>query len=473
MKTLPRILSALPGLLLVAALLVLLVSSLLRYAEAMLWLPQALRTVNISVLHHLATDLLIAMTLMGAAQVSRSAMPRLFIYFGLAFSLLMLLASVWQGFESNTRATAVRAVFWLIPISSLIMAAGFLRQWRTSPISAGGYFPVSMGEGGIKTALLFGATAFAWSVVKLRANWKLLTQYFLDSLDQYTLMAIPFLVLAGVFLNPQRRSGNLVPFALLALWFAAIAGVAYGKIIFSLLVPAAMVAAALQWSGAKNIVFAEHSPAARLMMHALVCALFVGSMMISFVSFTEAAALASFAVCATSLWIFRTANSQELPQIFSYSAVQSAAWLFTAAAVMLCVRLLGDASMLEVPWVKQGVGILQFLKIAPGWLLMAISIPVCLACYFIGPIAAILLAAFLLLPIAAAAGIAPLQLGAILLISLVLVKVIQVGRAGDQMLYPRFDRRRAIFLILIVLSLVAFMPKLSLLLPLLVIGPGS
>jgi TRAP-type C4-dicarboxylate transport system permease large subunit len=470
---LQRIISFLPGLFLALALAVLLVSSLLRYAEAMPWLPQVLRTINISMLHQFATDFLIAMTLIGAANASRTAMPRQFLYFGLVFSLFMITASVWQGYQLIAQAGSVRFVFWLVPLSSLLMISGFIGQIRTTPAAAGKYFPVSMGEGGIKTALLFGVTAFAWSVIKLAGEWKILAQYYFDILDQFTLSAIPFLVLAGVALNPHRRSGNLVPFAMLALWYAAITGIAPGKFIFALLIPGALVAVALFFSGAKNIVFAERNPAARLLMYGAVCVLFVGTMVISFVSFTEGAALAAFGICAASLWIFRTIKPSEVLRIFAYSAEQSAGWMFTGATVILWVRLIGDVSPQNFTWFADVLEKTVEPKSASSLLMLVLSMVVCAACYFVGPIAAILIATVLLMPLATAINFDLIQMGAIFLMSLVLVKIFQTNRVSSSHYHPDFNRNKAMLLTMIVLLLVTFVPKLSLRLPLLVFGPGQ
>jgi TRAP-type transport system large permease protein len=285
-------------------------------------------------------------------------------------------------------------------------------------------------------------------------------------------MCIPFLVLSGVLLNPQRRSGNLVPFALLALWIAAVAGITPGKFIFALMIPGAMIFAVLWLSGAKNIVFSDYKPVQQLMLYGVVGALFVGSFVQAFVSFTEGAALAALLVCVSSVWIFRRVDSKELARLFSYSAIQSAGWLFTGAAAMLWVRLLGDTSLIDMTSLSDAAGKIHQLKIQPGLILLGLSVPVCAACYFIGPIAAILITSSLLLPLAATLGLEPMQSGVMLLISLALVKVFQTNRADKQMVYAHFNRNHALLLMLIVLAMVAFMPKLSLRLPFLMFGPG-
>jgi hypothetical protein len=468
MKKLSWVLSALPGWLLTAALVVLCASSLLRYAEALPWLPHAMRSVNIGLLHQFATDLLIAMTLFGSVTASRAPMPRYCLFFGLVFSLFLLAASVGQVYVTFTHAGNVRSVFYLIPLCSLLMATVFLRRIRAAATSSGFYFPVSMGDGGIKMGVLLGATAFVLAALKQGIHYPLLAQYFFDSLDQFTLMTIPFLVLAGVVLNPQRRSGNLIPFALLALWYAAFAGIAPGKFIFALLIPGAMIFLALSLAGAKNIIFAEHKPIERLMMYGLVGVLFIGTFIQAFASFTEGAALAALMVGVASVWLFRQTGKNELAQIVTYSAVQSAGWLFTGAATMLWVRLLGDVSLVPGAWLTDKTGIMMM----PGVLLLCLSVPVCAACYLIGPIAAILIASALLLPVAGTTDLQPIQLGVILLLSLALVKVLQTNRTGAPIYYPSFKRNHALLLMLLVLLLVAFMPALSQRLPLLLFGPG-
>jgi TRAP-type C4-dicarboxylate transport system permease large subunit len=143
-------------------------------------------------------------------------------------------------------------------------------------------------------------------------------------------------------------------------------------------------------------------------------------MKLAFVSFTEGTAIAALLICVSSLYFFRIVKPAELPQIFSYSAQQSAIWLFTAAVVMLWVRLLGEVNLLDSAWLKQ-------LNLPNGWILLAISIPVSVACYYIGPIAAILLSTTIFLPLASAIGISPMQLGVILLINLALIKIVQSG----------------------------------------------
>ena len=468
MKKLSCVLSALPGGLLTAALVVLCASPLLRYAEALPWLPHAVRSVNIGLLHQFATDLLIAMTLFGAVTATRAPMPRYCVIFGVVFSLLLLAASVGQVYAAIAHAGNIRAVFYLVPFVSLLMVTVFLRWTRAAATSAGFYFPVNMADGGIKMGLLLGATAFAFAALKHGINYPLMAQYFFDSLDQFTLMAIPFLVLAGVVLNPQRRSGNLIPFASLALWYASFAGIAPGKFIFALVIPGAMIFLALSLAGAKNIIFAEHKPMERLMMYGLVGVLFIGTFIQAFVSFTEGAALAALMVGATSVWLFRQTGKNELAQLVTYSAVQSAGWLFTGAATMLWVRLLGEDSFIPGAWLAGMSGIMMM----PGVLLLCLSVPVCVACYLIGPIAAILLAAALLLPLSGTIGLQPIQLGVILLISLALVKVLQTNRTGAQIYYPSFKRNHALLLMLLVLVLVAFIPALSQRLPLLLFGPG-
>jgi TRAP-type C4-dicarboxylate transport system permease large subunit len=449
-----------------------LASSLLRYAEALLWLPYVLRSVNISVLHQFATDLLIAMTLLGATQAARAAMSRPLAISGLIFSLLLLWASVWEAYHSISLQTEIRMASWFIPLSAYLMMAGFLRQVISVPVSSNKYFPVNMADGGIKTALLLGAAAMLFAAFTRGAQAKVLAQYFFDAVDQYTLMCIPFLVLSGVLLNPQRRSGNLVPFALLALWVAAVAGIAPGKFIFALMIPGAMVFIALWLSGAKNMVCDQYKPVQQLVLYGAVGALFVGSFIQAFVSFTEGAGLATALICVSSVWIFHRVDSKELAHIFSYSAVQSAGWLFTGAATMLWVRLLGDASLNDMAWLADVAGKIHLLRIEPGLILLGLSIPVGAASYFIGPIAAILISSSLLLPQAASLGLDPMQTGVILLMSVALVKVIQTNRAGAQMAYAHFKRNHALLLMLLVVVLVAFMPKLSLRLPLLMFGPG-
>lgn len=472
MSIVPRLLSALPGLLLAAALALLLTSPLLRYAEALLWLPHALRSVNLGVIHQSATDLLIAMTLLGAAHAARVNLPRPLILAGLIFSLFMTAAGAWYVFESFRQTSAVRIIFYMLPLASLLMATNLSIQLRSAGNSPAAYFPVNMADGGIKVGLLLGASAFVWATIAPGGDWKALAQRYFDSLDQYTLMAIPFLVLAGVVLNPRHRSGNLAPFVLLALWFSATAGVGPGKFIFALIIPGAMVAIALQLSGARNIVFAEHNPVVRLLLYGVVFGLFVGSMMLAFVTFTEGAALAALAVCIAGVFAFNNTDAKALPQIFSYAAVQSAGWLFTGATAMLAVRVLGDMASPDLGWLSAVAEKITMFEIAPA-LLLVISLPVAIACYFIGPIAAMLLASALYLPFAAAAGIEPLQIGVVILISLAMVKVWQTNRPGVEIYYPHFNRRQALFLLGLVLMLVAFFPKLSLRLPLLTFGPGS
>jgi hypothetical protein len=456
MKILPRILLVLPGLLLALALVVLLASSLIRHSEALSWVPAALRNINISVLHQFATDLIIAMTLFGAVMAARAPMPRALSALGLLFSLLMLMASVRHGYVSIMQDANIRTTFWLIPITSLMMALVLLHQLRAVVIAPNNYFPVSMGEGGIKTALLIGIAAFAWAIFKLGADGKILAQYFFDSLDQYTLMALPFLLLAGVFLNPQRRSGNLVPFALLALWLAAITGVKPAKVFFSIFIPGTLVILALWLSGIKNIFLAQDKPFARLMVYALVSALLIGSMFIIFVSFPEVPALVSLIVGLASIWILRNTKIQDLGQIFSYSAAQSAVWLYTGAVAVLWVHLLSDA-----PWLADLAQKIAQLKLHPGLFLLALSLLVSAACYLIGPVAAVLLSAVLLQPLATAIRIESLQLGAVLMMNVVVVKIFQISDAELLTRYPRFQRRRALMLTLIILALVALFPQIT------------
>jgi hypothetical protein len=457
MKNLQRLISALPAFLLAAALATLLTSSLLRHAEAVAWIPAALRNINISVLHQFATDVIIAMTLLGAVLAARAPMPRAVSFLGLLFSLLMLVASVAQGYTSIMQDTNVKVTFWLIPITSLMMVFILLHQLRSTPTVSNTYFPVSMGEGGIKIALLIGATAFVAAGYKLGWDWQLLAQYFFDNLDQYTLMAIPFLLLAGVFLNPQRRSGNLVPFALLALWLAAITGVKPAKIFFSIFAPGSLVVFALWLSGIKNIFLTENKPLARLMVYGLVSALLLGSMLITFVSFPEVPALVSLITGVASIGILRNTKTADLGQIFSYSAVQSAIWLYTGAVAILWVHLLSDAY-----WLADLVEKVAQLKLHPGLFLLALSLPVSAACYFIGPVAAVLLSSVLLQPIATAVNIQSLQLCAVLMMNVVVVKVFQIKDAEVSARYPGFKRRRALLLTLIILAWVALSPQLTL-----------
>lgn len=457
MKILPRIVAVLPGLLLALALVILLASSLIRHSEALSWMPAALRNTNISVLHQFATDAIIAMTLFGAVQAARAPMPRAVSLLGLLFSLLMLAASVAHGYASIMQDASIRVTFWFIPITSLMMALVLLRQLRTVVTVQNNYFPVSMGEGGIKTALLIGVTAFVAAGFKLGTEWKLLAQYFFDSLDQYTLMAIPFLLLAGVFLNPQRRSGNLVPFALLALWLAAITGVKPAKVFFSIFIPGALVILALWLSGIKNLFVAENKPLARLVVYGLVSALLIGSMWIMFVSFPEVPALVSLVVGAASIRILRDTKTQELGQIFSYSAAQSAVWLYTGAVTVLWAHLLSDA-----PWLADMAEKIAQLTLHPGIFLLALSVLVSAACYLIGPVAAVLLSSVLLQPIASAINIQSLQLCAVLMMNVVIVKIYQINSAEIATRYPGFQRRRALLLTFIILLLVALFPLLTL-----------
>lgn len=173
-------------------------------------------------------------------------------------------------------------------------------------------------------------------------------------------------------------------------------------------------------------------------------------------------------ICISSVCVFRRVKKTELVQIFSYSAVQSAAWLFTGAAAMLWVHLL----VVDAQWLGEVASHVQALSIPPALILLGLSVPVCMACYFIGPIAAILFAAALLLPLTVSLGVNPMQTGVIFLLSLALVKVFQTNRADGQMVYPHFNRDHALVQMLIVLVLVALIPALSLRMPAHLFGPG-
>jgi hypothetical protein len=150
-------------------------------------------------------------------------------------------------------------------------------------------------------------------------------------------------------------------------------------------------------------------------------------------------------------------KTQDLGQIFSYSGVQSAVWLYTGAVTVLWVHLLSDA-----PWLADMAEKIAQLTMHPGIFFLALSVLVSAACYLIGPVAAVLLSAVLLQPLATAIHIESLQLCAVLMMNVVVVKIYQVNGAELSTRYPGFQRRRALLLTLIILLLVAAFPLLTL-----------
>jgi TRAP-type C4-dicarboxylate transport system permease large subunit len=468
MKNLRQRLSDLAGLLLAFALLALLASSLFHHAQALLWMPAFLRTVNISLLHQFAADALIAMSMLVAARAAWLPMPRSLLICGLVLSSLLLIGGLWQGSLSLAQGENLRNVFWVIPLSAAIMLWGFLHQIRHADSSAQNYFPLDMQSGGIKIAIVFGATTFVCAIFKLGAEWTLATRYFFDSLDQFTLMAVPFLVLASVMMNPARRSGNVVPFAMLALWLAIMIGVSPGRFFFSLMVPAAMVVGGLWWAGAKNTLYWKHHARGQWFMYVAESTLFIGTMLASYVSLAEGAALAAVAVFAARCWVDGRANKQAPAEFFSISAVQSGSWLFSGAVFVLSIRLLGDLT-----WLANSAANMAWLKTQPEIFLLALSLPAAALCYFIGPIAMTILAASIFIPIAVAISISPVQLGVVLLFSVALVKALRQLPESKQSDNANFKPRRAFISIFIVLILVAWIPKLSLRLPLYIFGGGG
>ncbi len=465
MKNMPQRLSDLAGLLLAVALLALLASSLLHHAQALLWMPAFLRTVNISLLHQFAADALIAMCLLAAARAAWLPLPRWLIILGLLLASLLIISGLWQAYLSLSEAANLRLVFCMIPVSAAMMLCGFLAQLQRADARAQNYFPLDMKSGGIKMALLFGAGSFIWAVFKLGADWTVSVRYFFDSLDQFTLMTVPFLVLASVMMNPARRSGNIVPFALLALLLSVLIGVSPGRFFFALMVPAAMVALCLWFAQAKNSLRWQNHFWGQWFMYGAVSALFIGAMLIAYVSLAEGAALAAVVVFAAHYWLEGRSNTRAIGKFFSDSAAQSGSWLFSGAMVLVGANMVGDLN-----WLSKSAEEMTWLKTQPIVFLLALCLPVSTSAYFIGPIAATIIAATFLVPVATGLSVSPVQLGVMILLNVALVKVLHAYQQRASSNDTTFRLRRALLSTLVVIVLVAWMPKLSLRLPLYIFG---
>ncbi len=461
---------ALPGLLLAMAVGLLVSSAALRYAEAWLALPEWLRTVNISVLRQATVYLLMAMTLFGAAHAARQPLSRFFVLLGLLFSLLLMTAGLWQGFHWDMSGNAQgRWVFLAVPFAAIWMALRFARQLFGRPTGRPMLSMNSMRSGGMSAAIFFGLMAFVLPYFTEGTSWKMVPRYFFDGLDQFTLISIPLLALASTLLNPQSRVGYLMPFAALALWYAASASIIPGKFFWACIVPASIIGSAL-WLSLDRHALARAPSEQRLLpdgpaLQRAVCVVVLTAFVMACSQFgmfalTEAAGLAAVFATLAAIFILRHLKWRDLPAIFSQAAAQSAVWMFTGAAVLSCVMLLA-----QIKWPDQFAHQLMTWNITLPVFLLLLAPVVFVMARAVGPIASVLLASAFLQPVTDAWHLDQLHLGVMLLSTVVLVKLVSHDHGT-----PLFKRQRALLLLSGVIILLALFPALSLWLPVAVWG---
>jgi TRAP-type C4-dicarboxylate transport system permease large subunit len=286
-----------------------------------------------------------------------------------------------------------------------------------------------------------------------------LPRLLITQLDQFSLLIIPALVLAGVLLRRGEPAGLGMALAAMLILFGSSSNLQMGKLFSAALTPWLLLLIALAVIGhadkqRNNSGVSTRTKLRYAAMSALLIVLVYGTCFVGMFMPAEAITLA--ALCAGLYWRVQNPclNWPQLKEAFHQAAIQSAAWLATAALALLLSYLLLRSGYVE----KLNV----FAGISPVMFLLLLNIALSVAVWWLGSIMPLLIAAALLLPHAEALHIDPSHFGILLIFNILCVcmaKRIQVNPLHDHTLVLRLALLAGLQL------LITFAPSVSMWLP--------
>jgi TRAP-type C4-dicarboxylate transport system permease large subunit len=286
-----------------------------------------------------------------------------------------------------------------------------------------------------------------------------LPRLLITQLDQFSLITIPMLVLAGVLLRRGEPAGLGIALAVMLVLFGSSSNLQMGKLFSAALTPWLLLLIALaviSYAGTlrNNASVSTRAKFLYAAMSAMLIVLVYGTCYVGMFMPAEAIALA--ALSAGLYWRIQKpgANWQQLKQGFQQAAIQSGGWLATAALALLLSYVILRSGYVE----KANV----IANISPVIFLLLLNIPLCVAAWWPGPMVTVLIATPLLLPHAEALYIDPTHFGILLIFNMLCVYMAKRIRT-----HPQHDRSTVLKLALLVglQLLLTFAPSVSLWLP--------
>ena len=378
---------------------------------------------------------------------------------------------------------------------------------------------ISLGLSSIVTIVFFSQDSLASMTIKM-----------FETSEHYTLMAIPFFVLAGVLMSTGGVAKRMVNFAIAAvghlrgglaiasvlacMLFAAVSGsspatvvaigsilippsivmvvyaaiteVSVGRIFLAGVIPGLvlglMLMFAVWWRAGKLKTTPPPKASTREVLRALreslwglaLLVIIMGGIYGGIFTPTEAAAVSAVYALIVAVFIYRDLGFKDLPHVFLEAARTTVMLMFIVANALLFAHVLTTERIPQT--IAEHI---MAMGMEPWMFLIVVNVILLIAGNFMEPTGIILILAPIFFPIATELGIDPIHLGIIMVVNMEIGMVtppvglnlfVTAGVTGMNLVQVTRAALPWLSVLLVFLVMVTYIPQISLFLPNLLMG---